>query len=131
MVYLYDACDQISEFCHQQLLRKMRRKISWMDGRTEVKQYTPLPLRGADYRDLIFGHKLHIGSPYRGKRFLTRQIPTSCLPKSGGIISEPNIRILPSTATEKNATKNILDGRKDRGKTVYPPPSSGSGGIIN
>jgi hypothetical protein len=29
-----------------------------------------------------------IGTPYRGKRFLTRQIPTSCLPKSGGIISE-------------------------------------------
>jgi hypothetical protein len=27
MVYLYDACDQISDFCHQQLLRKMRRKI--------------------------------------------------------------------------------------------------------
>ena len=56
MVYLYDACDQISDFCHQQ----------------------------------------------------------------------------------KNATKNILDGRKDgktdgqtnRGKTVYPPPPSGSGGII-
>ena len=51
MVYLYDACDQISDFCHQQLLRKMRRKISWTDGRkdrrtegwTEVKQYTPLP----------------------------------------------------------------------------------------
>ena len=45
------ACDQISDFCHQQLLRKMRRKISWTDGRTdrrtEVKQYTPLPLRGA------------------------------------------------------------------------------------
>ena len=32
--------------------------------------------------------------------------------------------------TEKNATKNILDGRKDRGKTVYPPSPSGSGGII-
>jgi hypothetical protein len=27
MVYLYDACDQISDFCHQQLLRKMWRKI--------------------------------------------------------------------------------------------------------
>ena len=27
-----------------------------------------------------FGHKLHIGTPYRGKRFWTRQIPTSCLP---------------------------------------------------
>ena len=41
-----------------------------------------------DGRNLIFGHKLHIGTPYRGKRFLTCQIPTSCLPKSGGIISE-------------------------------------------
>ena len=33
-----------------------------------------------DGRNLIFGHKLHIGMPYRGKRFWTRQIPTSCLP---------------------------------------------------
>ena len=41
-----------------------------------------------DGRNLIFGHKLHIGTPYRGKRFLTRQIPTSCLPKRGGIIGE-------------------------------------------
>ena len=56
MVYLYDACDQISDFCHQQLLRKMRRKIFWMDERT--------------------------------------------------------------------------DGQTDRGKTVYPPPPSGSVGII-
>ena len=39
-----------------------------------------------DGRNLIFGHKLHIGTPYRGKRFLTRWIPTSCLPKSGGSI---------------------------------------------
>ena len=43
----------------------------------------------------------------------------------------PNIRFLPSTVTEKNATKNILDGRRrDRGKTVYPPSPSGSEGII-
>ena len=41
-----------------------------------------------DGRNLIFGHKLHIGTPYHGKRFLTRQIPSSCLPKSGGIIRE-------------------------------------------
>ena len=47
MVYLYDACDQLSDFCHQQWLRKMRRKISWMDGRTEVKQYTPPPPSGS------------------------------------------------------------------------------------
>ena len=42
----------------------------------------------------------------------------------------PNIRFLPSTVTEKNETKNILDGRTDRGKTVDPPPPLGSGGII-
>ena len=41
-----------------------------------------------DGKNLIFGHKLHIGIPYRGKRFWTHQFPTSCLPKSGGIISE-------------------------------------------
>jgi hypothetical protein len=27
MGYLYEACDQISDFCHQQLLRKMWRKM--------------------------------------------------------------------------------------------------------
>jgi hypothetical protein len=31
-------------------------------------------------RNLIFGHKLHIGTPYRGKHFWTHHIPTSCLP---------------------------------------------------
>ena len=39
-----------------------------------------------DGRNLIFGDKLHIGTPYRGKSFWIHQIPTSCLPKSGGII---------------------------------------------
>ena len=42
-----------------------------------------------DSRNLIIGHKLHIGTSYRGKRFLTHQIPTSCLPKNGGIKSYP------------------------------------------
>jgi hypothetical protein len=60
MVYLYDACDQISDFWHQQLLRKMRWKISWTDGRTDRgktvyfmffntkcwNNYTPAPRRG-------------------------------------------------------------------------------------
>ena len=32
-----------------------------------------------DGRNLIFGHKFHIGMPYCRKRFWTRQIPTSCL----------------------------------------------------
>jgi hypothetical protein len=35
-----------SDFCHQQLLRKMRRKISWTDGRTDRGKtvYPPPPL---------------------------------------------------------------------------------------
>ena len=33
-----------------------------------------------DGRNLIFRCKLHIGTPFCGKCFLTRQIPTSCLP---------------------------------------------------
>jgi hypothetical protein len=48
-------------------------------------------------RNLIFGHKLHIGMLYCGKRFWTRQIPTSCLPVfihiehiCGGIIPPPS-----------------------------------------
>ena len=32
-----------------------------------------------DGRNLIFGHKLHIGTPYSGKCFWTGHIPTSCL----------------------------------------------------
>jgi hypothetical protein len=32
-----------------------------------------------DGRNLMFGHKLHISAPYRGKRFWTCHIPTSCL----------------------------------------------------
>jgi hypothetical protein len=43
MVYLYDACDQISDLCHQQLLRKMRRKISWTDGRKDGQRYNSIP----------------------------------------------------------------------------------------
>ena len=51
-----------------------------------------------DGRNLIFGHKRHIGTQYRGKRFWTHQIPTSSLPTwlvfihiehiCGGTISE-------------------------------------------
>ena len=57
------------------------------------------------------------------KRYPQYGIPIWCLWQ--------NIRFLSSTVTEKNATKNILDGRTDRGKTVYPHPPSGSGGIFN
>ena len=53
MVYLYDACDQISDFCHQQLLRKMRWKISWTDGRTDRRK-TVYPPRERGYNNKEF-----------------------------------------------------------------------------
>ena len=55
MVYLYDDCDQISDFCHQQLLRKIRRKISWTDGRTDRgKTVYPFPFGEQGYKNVIF-----------------------------------------------------------------------------
>ena len=65
--------------------------------------YTVLPLSvlpsvcpsaTIDGRNLIFGHKVHEGMSYCGKRFWSRHIPTSCLVFIhieyiyGGIVSE-------------------------------------------
>jgi hypothetical protein len=33
--------------------------------------------------NLIFGHKLHIGTPYRGERFWIHQIPKKRFPQKG------------------------------------------------
>jgi hypothetical protein len=82
-----------------------------------------------DGRNLIFGHKRHIGTPYRGKRFWTHQIPTSCL--STLLIFIHIEHMCTFFVTFFSAT---IDGRNliwtDRGKTVYPCPPTGSGGII-
>ena len=39
MGYLYKACDEISDFCHQYLLRKMRRKMSIYGSQKHFPQY--------------------------------------------------------------------------------------------
>ena len=63
-----------------------------------------------DDRNLIFGHKLHIGTPYRVKRFWTHQIPTSCLPTLLIFIHiEHTFCICPFLVTFFSAT---IDGRK-------------------
>ena len=61
-----------------------------------------------DGKNLIFGHKLHIGTPYCGKRFWTHQIPTSCLPKSRGIISEPQLTVH-LVLNAKNERSHLLE----------------------
>jgi hypothetical protein len=66
---------------------------------------------------MIFGHKLHIGTPYRGKRFWTHKIGKQEVgiwwvkkrfPRYEVPIWSlwPNIKFPPSIVAEKNATKN-------------------------
>jgi hypothetical protein len=50
------------------------------EGQTHIEHICSFFSATIDGRNLIFDHKLHIGTPYRGKRFWTHQIPTSCLP---------------------------------------------------
>jgi hypothetical protein len=91
MAYLYEACDQISDFCHQYLLRKNETKnvhICSMCIKTNKVG------------------KQEIGIWRVPKRYPQYGIPIWRW--------WPNIRFLPSTLTEKNATKNILDGRNVR-----------------
>jgi hypothetical protein len=67
-----------------------------------------------DGRNVIFGHKLHIGTLYRGKRFWTHPIPTSCLPipKTLPTIWGTYMKLMTKyqisaiKVAEKNATKN-------------------------
>ena len=47
-----------------------------------------IPIFSRIFLSNYWWQKSDIGTPYRGKCFLTRPILTSCLPKSGGILSE-------------------------------------------
>jgi hypothetical protein len=89
-----------------------------------------------DGRNLIFGHKRHIGMPYCGKRFWTRQIPTSCCPKTLPTIWYTYMTLV--TKYQISAINNYwekcdekylgrTEGQTDRGKTVYPLPLRGAG----
>jgi hypothetical protein len=51
--------------------------IRWAPSKIFFVAFFSVTVEG---RNLIFGHKLHIGTPYSGKRFWSHQIPTSCLP---------------------------------------------------
>jgi hypothetical protein len=92
MVYLYDACDQISDFCHQQLHRGKRFWIHQIPTSClpillifiHIEHictfFVAFFSATVDDRNLIFGHKLHIGMPYCGKRFQISAI-NSCWEK--------------------------------------------------
>ena len=62
MVYLYDACDQISDFCHQQLLRKMQQKITVeIELLNAIEKYTEF----GDTKNLIFGSGYNANSLFQ------------------------------------------------------------------
>ena len=166
MGYLYEACDEISDFCHQYLLRKMWLKSSMCTKINKVG-------------------KQEVGIWWVQKRFPRYGVPIWSL--------WPNIRFVSSIVAEKNVTKKFnvyknqlsqqtgsrnltgpktlptiwhtymklvtkyqisaidscwekcgekylgrtegrtegrKDGQTDRGKTVYPLPLRGAGGII-
>jgi hypothetical protein len=69
-----------------------------------------------DGRNLIFGHKLHIGTPYRGKRFWTHQIPTSCLPS---LLIFIHIEHICSSFSDTIDGRNLIFGHKFHICTPY------------
>jgi hypothetical protein len=89
MGYLYEACDEISDFCHQYLLRKMRLKSSMCIKINKVG-------------------KQEVGIWWVQKRFLQNGVPIWSLWR--------NIRFLPSIFAEKNATKkfNVYKNQQSR-----------------
>jgi hypothetical protein len=59
IISFWEKCDEKCAY----MFNVYKNQISWQTGNRNLT-----------------GHKLHIGTPYRGKRFWTHQIPTSCLP---------------------------------------------------
>jgi hypothetical protein len=106
MGYLYEACDEISDFCHQQLLSKMRRKISWTDGRTEGRTDGKTDRGKTVYPLLIF---IHI-----------EDICTFFVTFFSATIDDRDLIF-------SHRTEGRTDGKTDRGKTVYPLPLRGAG----
>ena len=165
MGYLYEACDHISDFCHQYVAEK---------NATKNEHICSMCIK------INKVGEQEVGIWWVQKCFPRYAVPIWSL--------WPNIRFLPSTVAEKNVTKNVhicsmcikinkvgkqevgmtgpktlptiwytymtlmtkyqisainsywekcdekylgrTEGQTDRGKTVYSPPPSGSGGII-
>ena len=80
MGYLYEACDEISDFCHQYLLRKMQLKSSMCIKINKVG-------------------KQEVGIWWVQKSFPRYGVPMWSL--------WPNIRFVSSIVAEKNVTKNV------------------------
>ena len=105
MGYLNEACDEKSDFCHQFLLRKMRRNMSIYSMCIKINKVGKQEVEIWRVQKRYPQYGIHIFSSW------------------------PNIRFLPSIVAEKNVTKNILDWRTE--VKQYTPLPSGEWGYNN
>ena len=141
MVYLYDTCDQISDFCYQVTEKNI------LDGRKDRGKtlYPPSPFGEWGYKYQIsainscwkkcdekwaymFNMYKNQQSRQTGSRNLTspKKLPTIWYTYMT-LVTKYQIAVINSYW--KKCDEKYL-GRTDRGKTVNPPPPLGSGGII-
>jgi hypothetical protein len=102
MVYIYDPCDQISDFCHQQLLRKKTTKIildGRKDGRTPIRFLLPV----CRFCWFLYTFNIHLYMHIFCRIFLSNYWW-----QESDIWSQASYRyaILWEAFLEKNATKN-------------------------
>jgi ribosome biogenesis protein Tsr3 len=166
MGYLYEACDQISDFCHQYLLRKKcNEKCAYMfnvNKNQQSRQTGSRNLMGPKTLPTIWDTDMKLVTKYQicvinscwekcnekwaymfnvnknqqcrqtGSRNLTgpKTLPTIWYTYMK-LVTKYQISAIDS-CWEKCDEKYLgrTDRQTDRGKTVYPPPPPGSGGII-
>ena len=159
MAYIYEACDQISDSRHQLFLRKMRRKICIYKcmlnvyKHQQIRQTGSRNLMGPKTLPTIWGIYMKLVTKYQISAinscwekwaymfnvYKNQQSRQTWSRNLMGPKTLPTIWYTYMTLVTKyqicaiNSYREKCDkkylGRTDRGKTVYPPPPSGSWGI--
>jgi hypothetical protein len=95
----YEACDQISHFCHQYLLRKMRRKMC-------IYVLLWVAFLNPSYSYFLFADLVVFLTHWTYIHIFRHLFLSNCWWQKSDILW-PNITFLPSIFAEKNETKNV------------------------